>query len=695
VGEGETCDLCRLKPSQHREPRKDKRKGRGTRKRIRGSRGEKEFFLGIDGEGMGREDHRYVMLARAGIGGTHPAEIHAPKGARLTTRRCLNFILDCPRGAKIFAFAFTYDLTHILRDLPDDILFKLLRPELRPDLRPNIPAWQRFPRPVRWKGYRLNMVSRKFVVQKGRKRRVIWDVFAFFQSKFTTALGDWKVGTQEEIEIMARMKNQRADFDQLAVRDVKTYCLDECAKMAELAKKLITAHNDAGLMLRAYYGAGSSASAALKMWKIDKTTRRGPSAMDVPVASAFFGGRFENSVIGVVEGPIYSYDISSAYPYQTAFLPCLECGKWKYQTSEASARSATSALIRYSLPRSPLRSWGPLPFRLDDGCIAYPSASGGGWVWRDEFFAARKLFPMLRFHDAWVYNTRCTHRPFADVPRLYRERLKLGKEGPGLVMKLACNSIYGKLAQSIGENPPFQSWIWAGMVTSGTRAQILNLMSLHKSPDSVLMIATDGIYSRELVKTPKPRDTGTMTEHKKPLGGWEQKTIDGGVFAARPGIYFPVGLAHPPDCKVCAAGATCDVIKSIRARGVGRAAMINQCQRAIDAHKAGLPGIVLANVTRFHGAKSCISKGARSGYKRSADFGQWRTKEIELNFDPMPKREAARKDGSLVLRAFPGMESNAYDPATISMEALGLKLSAAEMQEQPEGDDWTEYETDS
>jgi hypothetical protein len=36
-------------------------------------------------------------------------------------------------------------------------------------------------------------------------------------------------------------------------------------------------------------------------------------------SSAFFGGRFENSVIGPIQKEIFSYDISSAYPYQLFF----------------------------------------------------------------------------------------------------------------------------------------------------------------------------------------------------------------------------------------------------------------------------------------------------------------------------------------------------------------------------------------
>jgi hypothetical protein len=346
-------------------------------------------------------------------------------------------------------------------------------------------------------------------------------------------------------------------------------------------------------------------------------------------------------------------------------------------------------LVRYSLPDTGCASWGPFPFRLDDGSIAFPRASGGGWIWSAEYLAGKKLFPSVKFREAWIYKTSCKHRPFADIPRFYLERLRLGKDGPGLVLKLAMNSIYGKTAQSIGDNPPFQSWVWAGMITSGTRAQLLELMGQHRSLDNVIMVATDGLYSTEKIRTPRPRNTGTFRAvdkdgKKKPLGGWEMKVVDRGMFAARPGIYFPLA---PTEADV----------SQVRARGIGRAAMFSQWEKAVEAWRAGASSVVLANVTRFHGAKHTISRAGKPGaftYKRSPQHGQWSTRPIEMTFNPLPKRARALKDGRLVLRRFSGFESVPYDPAVLSLEALELKLAMIEMSEQPDGDDLTDYEGD-
>jgi hypothetical protein len=192
--------------------------------------------------------------------------------------------------------------------------------------------------------------------------------------------------------------------------------------MATLARKLTRAHEDAGLKLRSYHGAGSTASCVLKSMEINKITRTGADEMNGAVASAFFGGRFENRVIGVIKGPVYSRDISSAYPYQTTFLPCLSCGSWELTRKRADLDNATTAVIHYRMGHPPSGMvWGPLPYAIMDRY--FPATSGGGWA-LPEYLAAGGTSPISTL-EAWVYRTDCTHRPFADIPRLYLERLKL------------------------------------------------------------------------------------------------------------------------------------------------------------------------------------------------------------------------------------------------------------------------------
>jgi hypothetical protein len=387
---GDPCIKCGLPSEKHyrKHPAKDR---------------DKQYCVGIDGEGQGRADHQYVMLAYSNASGSICNAIESAEGKALTTIECLDFILSIPQNAKIFAFAFQYDLTKILGDCDDSTLYRLWRP----DLRQRPPDKQHLgPIPVVWNGYVLNMLGSKFSVEKAGRRRVIWDCFKFFQAKFTKALEDWKVASAEVLSEMRAMKDQRGDFDKLNRSDILRYCYSECSKMAELAKRLIDAHRAAGLTLRSYHGAGSTASCVLKLMRIDKAKRIGPQEMDHAVASAFFGGRFENRLVGVIKGPLYSRDISSAYPYQTTFLPCLECGAWTLTRKPEALEMCTTALVHYRLGKAPSGLvWGPLPFRSKEGSICFPATSGGGWVWLAEYQAALAAFPHVEFVEAYIYNT--------------------------------------------------------------------------------------------------------------------------------------------------------------------------------------------------------------------------------------------------------------------------------------------------
>lgn len=671
---------------------------------------DKRIFIGLDGEGQndGFGRHRYVLLAGAGrFGEKH--YIENPRG--LSTVECLDFIAGAtfPKEAMFFAYSFGYDLTKILEDIDDATLYKLFRPELRKHK-----SFKFGPAPINWRcsdkppwtGYRLNYINGKFSVAKQRgisrgipyfyPSSVVHDIWRFFGGKFTTALEDWRIGSKELIARMVHMKDQRKDFDKLSPEAVRNYCFEECMCMAELARRLDDAHNEANIPLRSFYGAGSSGTAMLKKIGIADHIERSrkenpyPAEMTKPIAAAFFGGRFENSVIGPIEGPLYSCDISSAYPYHTTFLPCLIHGTWERSNHRISLESCVTALVRYRVNEPPkddrFNIWGPFPFRTKNGSIAFPKVSGGGWVWKDEFLAGEAIFPNVEFLEAWVYRTDCDCQPFKSVPEFYILRIRIGKEGAGIVIKLGVNSVYGKLAQSLGGIGLFTSWIWAGLITSGCRAQVLQALALHRDWRNLLMVATDGIATRENLEMPRPKDTGTweMVGPKgekitdKPLGGWEKKQTSKGLFLARPGIYFPL---NPTE----------EEIKQVRGRGVGRGTIYKHWSDIVTAFAKGEPGIRVKELQRFIGAKTAISRSMKEPYryKRSDRYGQWISRPVDMSFDPMPKRASVIHGNMLELRSFPGQESVPYDRGLHgnNEEALALKAAYEESLEQPDGGD--------
>lgn len=689
-GDQDVCDQCGLPKRQHRDRHRP-----GHNSRLPDS--ERVVYIGIDGEGKGRRDHKYVLLAASTLSGDREWSVTPsnPRIGRLTTEECLNMIMELPtRRAKVFSFSFNYDITKMLTDLPNQTLYELFRPELPCRKRRPEEAFKG-PLPVEWMApsgvvYQLNLQGTKFTVRRGKKRVVIWDLFKFFQAKFVSALEDWKVGNAEIWERLRTMKDKRSEFDKESDAAIEQYCLEECRCIAELAKKLIEAHKEAGLLLKSYYGAGSSGAAMLDAMDIKTKLAKAPENMKPAIASAFFGGRFENSVIGPIRESLTNWDISSAYVYRLAFLPCLEHCNWhhtKKRKDLEKAEAQSGALVRYSLGPNPgIESWGPFPFRTRDGSISFPIESGGGWVWLDEYLAGERIFPHVRFHEAFVYSSNCNCKPFGQIPEYYNYRLRIGKEGPGLVVKLGMNSCYGKLAQSVG-NAVFNSWIWAGMITSGTRAQLLDLLALHRDPANVLMMATDGLLTRETVIPPQPLPTGTGGSGK-PLGGWEKKLAPKGMFIARPGIYFPL---NPTE----------DEIAAVRARGVGRSVVLRHWRAIVEAwDRYGLNGYAeVDNVARFCGGKTSISvsqsgksfkraKGAAGSNKPA--YGQWISRKVSLSFDPMPKRAGVHNDNvRLVLRKFPSdLMSHAYDRATMmhSKEAQELIAAKQELMEQPDAD---------
>jgi hypothetical protein len=735
-GNGPYCTQCNALKKAHQGPRVHKPKDAFS-----------IAYIGIDGEGKTDHfgpwpgKHRYTMLC-ASHEFRHEYIVENPKG--LTTVQCLDFILSLPhKGAKIFAYSFGYDLTKILEDIDDLTLYKLVRPELRRRMN----GKQKVIAPIYWPGHKprycLNWMNGRFTVKKVEGTQVVvdpttggptvgykWgpsitihDVWKFFQGKFTVALEDWKVPDsipkderKTVLDRMKEMKDQRSNFDQLSDDDIRSYCFEECRYMATLARKLTDAHIKAGIPLKNYFGAGSSAEAMMLTMNIKEHVKQAraenppPDSVEYIQRCAFFGGRFELGRIGPVCGEIFNYDISSAYPYQLTFLPCLIHGHWEHTTSRKAIEQARTAIVHYTLEEPTIkRPWAPFPFRLKNGSIAFPETSGGGWVWREEYLAGERLFENVQFQEAWLYHCDCDCQPFKNIPQFYSYRILIGKEGPGIVVKLGVNSNYGKTAQTVGGEPgTFHSWMWAGLITSGCRAQVLTSMATHHNLDNLLMVATDGIATLEKITLPKPFDTGTnwlpcptpdpkdVAESpevfcnngnqwlvNKPLGGWEEKIVKNGMFLARPGIYFPL---EPTKAD----------IKRIRARGLGRAAVWDNWQKIIEAYTSGQPGIQIENLSLFRGIKTSITRSGKPGsftYKRSDDYGRWISRPINMTFSPLPKREAKIGEGGrLTLRKLDGLESAPYNKGVLSPEAQILLQQSVEENEQPDGGDLTDYD---
>lgn len=593
------------------------------------------MWLAIDGEGVGRSPHRYVMMGMSDSAGR--SDIVENRNG-LKTKECLSFLLSTPPNSRLCGFYLGYDWTKILNDLPDASIYRLLRPELR-----SLPADEGggFSY-VRWEGYKLHYLSGMMRIKKGEKRVTIWDLGKFYQSTFVQALAAWGIISATALAAMQEMKDKRSGFSDSDIPSMRQYMLSECAALAQLAEELEQAHEDVGLKLSSWHGPGSTASAMLKNMGIHEKRGEHPYEVEYAANCAFFGGRFEHSTIGDVDD-CYGYDIVSAYPWQLYNLPCLEHGKWRWVTDEKSLGSCNQACVHFKLTDAGSVPWGPLPCRTDNGTIIFGRGEYTGFVWLDEYRIARREWRGVQFLGAWALYSACECRPFATIRDMFDERLRLGKTGRGRVVKNAINSGYGKVAQSVG-NPKFASRIWAGIITSGTRAQLLELAVSHTSLSSVKAMATDGLYSTENLTLPSPPLSDSS------LGSWEKKHA-GRMTFVRPGIYW----AHKEDDE------------TIRSRGIAKRQFKAQREAVREAIDCGDTRADIGTSTLFGSAKACVYKLRDGTYKRSRHYGEWHDIPAYVSLAPAPKR---RPDWSL--HHLPNVESIPYDEAALSDDAKAL-----------------------
>jgi hypothetical protein len=606
-------------------------------------------WLGLDGEGIGRNPHRYVQLCYSDASGSIQDYIEDARG--ITTADALAFLLRTPAAHelkrscdwRIAGYYLSYDWTMILRDLPHSSLYRLLRPELRVRPRSEGGGFS----PVRWRGYELHYLSGMMRIRRGDRSVTVWDVGKFFQSRFVAALETAGLAPPELIE---RMKAARGTWEESDLDETLQYCLLECRWLARLVELLEKQHTAIGLDLRSYHGPGSTASALLLKYNVERCHR--PDAPEIAelASRAFFGGRFEHALIGS-RANVYSYDIRSAYPHAATTLPCLAHARWQHRRK--APRSTAIALVRYRVTDIGERTWGPLPCRLSDGSIVWPRGGSSGWVWNVEFQQAREGWRGVEYGgEHWELVRGCDCQPFGFIAELYRWRVERPENKQ--VVKLAMNSIYGKLAQSIGGGSKWSSRVWAGLITATTRARMLELIRMHGDESRLVAIATDGAYSTE-----------ALDIEGEALGEWEV-TLKGYMTFVRPGIYWAhrdllAWYGAPGDKSIADAA-----VKAVKARGISRAHMLTQVARAEAAIAHGEERALLGVTTQFGGARECVYRVGNT-YRRSQLYGEWYQMPATLSLGPAPKRSADWTPPLLE-----GVESAPYRPDGPEAQKLQL-----------------------
>jgi hypothetical protein len=460
-------------------------------------------------------------------------ELFKADGRGLTSYECLEFIAGQDPDRIYIGYYFDYDVTKILQGLPAERLERIVRRELRPN--PHQPGASL---PVDWGPFRIDyMKGKEFRVQKeGGPWVTISDCGPFFQCSFVKALTAWFGGESElydrAIAKIKEGKDQRATFGGLD-EYMRKYCKLECDMLTLLMNRFRSVCYELNLHPPQWQGPGRVASAVLKREKYpsSKSTPLWESPRGEDIAklanAAYYGGRFEAAIIGEVPGPIYQYDINSAYPAVYRTLPCLKHGLWiEFLNRLPTDGSLYVADIEFQ--HSHDIQYCGLPVRSNTGTLLFPFR-GRGIYWSTEIEKSLPYLTGFTVHRGYKYIPQCDCNPFSWVEPMYLERKKLGKSGKGIVLKLALNSIYGKLCQSIG-NPTYANPIHASLITATTRGQLYEAMMLKDRGHDVIMAATDGIFCT----SSRAVDCGTN------LGQWEE-TIHKDIFVVQSGVYYIAG----------------------------------------------------------------------------------------------------------------------------------------------------------
>jgi DNA polymerase elongation subunit (family B) len=149
--------------------------------------------------------------------------------------------------------------------------------------------------------------------------------------------------------------------------------------------------------------------------------------------------------------------------------------------------------------------------------------------------------------DAWIFEPRNTEGiyalPFSFIEEQFRKRRQIKDESERTgkydirekAIKLSINSVYGKLAQSVGgtegKAPSVANPYYAAATTAYCRRRLLEAALL--DTDAIVLFATDGIVSIRPLNGPARVKTARDAVD---MGDWEYCEADGGLFVM-PGVY--------------------------------------------------------------------------------------------------------------------------------------------------------------
>lgn len=456
-----------------------------------------------DGEGvtLPSGDHIFVMFAAKASDDSVYRSIVEPTG--IGTAQLFEFILNLNAerpGALNVIYGGGYDFNMIMRDIPRDDLYMIYHRIFHV-----------------WQGYRISWRRGKSLYVKRINGDLpgvtIFDTVSFFQQSFVDACDSYLGERFVDRDLIVRNKALRSSFTMADVPEVSLYNSAELTNLLLLIAELRERMNKVGLRPRRWDGPGAVAAALLMREK----AKDAMTVCSAPVAEAaryaYAGGRFEVVRFGHVERPAYEYDVNSAYPSALRNVPNLARGVWEHLKENVYLREFALYHVSFKT-NGDMTIPGPLFYRDAKGHICYPMSSTG-WYWGPEVDTLReycaKGYGSYEILESWQYvEDDPTDRPFAFIEPLYlkRQALKKAHDGAHIGLKLALNSLYGKLAQQVGWKvtdkglrvPPFHQLEWAGYTTSWCRAAVLRAALMNMN--AVIAFETDAVFMSEPIDLP-------------------------------------------------------------------------------------------------------------------------------------------------------------------------------------------------
>ena len=560
-------------------------------------------FVAWDGEGVTVDgQHLYVLLANSRGG-----YIANPQG--LSTVEVLRFVIAESRsceGSIHVVYGGGYDFNCWLADLPRASVATLYRTG-HLTIGPYRLAWLQ--------GKRLTVSCE---IDGQACSVAINDVVSFFQCSFVAACDAYLGDAFEERELIVSNKALRSSFTPADVPEVREYNRMELVNLVKLMNELRLRLNRCNLRPRRWDGPGAIATSLLHREGVKDAKEECPTPVAKAARYAYAGGRFELVRYGSVEGRAYEYDINSAYPAALRYVPNLASGRWEHLRVDQQPENRF-ALYHLSYRDGPCNLAGPLFCRLPDGSICYPT-NVEGWYWGPEaalaFEYVRRFGGSVSCDESWVFKPHNPDDlPFAFIDKLYaqRQQLKAAGDGAHMGLKLALNSMYGKLAQQVGWKaetrtqpqriPPYHQLEWAGYTTAYARATVMQA-AMTNLP-AVVAFETDAIFTSE------PLDVTVGPG----LGDFERIVFEDLTYV-QSGIYF----------------GTSDGKQVVKTRGVDKGSVSKERVKTALQNVVAADQVISAPQTRFIGAGQAL-QGQWDKWR------SWQRTDIVIQLGPQHKRE--------------------------------------------------------